>query len=237
MVRLWCTILVLFMTMQGCFGDDLELYFQQICDSAEKCAEDGIGKKLCRINFLPSTEEELHSYCPSIARIMWCAAKSIFLWTPPSDSIENFVDSGFNLGKVICEICTYGSQLRQNYLAGISCFKDLLFDGRTYNNCIVNGHQTIHSLNLSIEGASEEERELDRMCMSTFYGLACLVVETENFCGKVASNMINEIFQKVKLLTLINCSGDNMQDLTIKFLDSKSLDRERAKIFISFFES
>ncbi|CAL1270089.1 unnamed protein product [Larinioides sclopetarius] len=175
--------------------------------------------------------------CISIARIMWCAAKSIFLWTPPRNSIDNFVNSGFNLEKVICEICTFGSRLRQNYLAGISCFKDLLFDERTYNNCLVYGRQTIHRLNLSIEGASDEEKELDRMCMSTFNGLACLVVETENVCGTVTSNMVNEIFQKIKLLTLLNCNEDNMQDLALNFLESKSVDRKKAKIYISFFDS
>ncbi|XP_055950531.1 uncharacterized protein LOC129984634 [Argiope bruennichi] len=238
MARLWFSIAVLFLATQASSGImTLESYMQQICDDAENCVEDGKGEELCKISFLPATEEELNSYCPYIIRIMWCAAKSIFIWTPPSNSINNFINSGFNLWKVMCEICTNGSQLRKEYLDGISCFKDLILDGSTFDNFLLNGQQTMKSLNPSIEGASKEEMQLNLMCMSTFYGLASLVVETEKSCGKTVRNMANEMFQRVKPLTLLNCSETNMHASTMKFLDANWLDRKKASIFISLFKS
>ncbi|GBM04638.1 hypothetical protein AVEN_75592-1 [Araneus ventricosus] len=243
----WCLIAVLFVTVQGCLGTDGKPYFQTLCDGAEKCADYELGEKLRRVHFLPTTEEELNSFCPSLIRVIWCVVKECagkwnFYETmsnqrTPEYALPAYKRSQLNLGGVMLEICTDGTELRQDYLSSITCFKTMFFDGKTNAQCQRNAYPTIQSLNLTVEGASETQRLRDTMCMSTFHALACLVAETKKTCGTVASNMVKDIFKKVELITWVDCNKTNMHILKSRFLNLHLLDKEREIIFSSFFDS
>ncbi|GBM04640.1 hypothetical protein AVEN_75594-1 [Araneus ventricosus] len=236
------SFVVLSLAIQGCLGDDASMsFFQKFCNDAENCADYELGQRLKEIDYLPTTERELNTFCPSITKLMWCvvqecAGKNIFCSNSPSNRTGNSMISALNVGSIVLEICTYGSDLRQKYLYDVSCIKGIMFrNGKSNNKCVLEGYSIMLSAQLSVEGVSEEDRKKDTICMSVLNTFACLVAQAEKSCGRDASNTIQEILIKVKLLKWLNCNEAHMQELKTKLLKSRTLGEERKEIFSTFF--
>ncbi|XP_055949097.1 uncharacterized protein LOC129983593 [Argiope bruennichi] len=242
MVGALLLIVVGFMTIQGCLSDETpKTFFQKFCDDAENCADYELGERLREIKFLPTTEQELDAYCPSVTKMMWCivqecAGKNIFCSNTPSNMSDNSITSALNVGGILLEICTYGSQLRQKYLSDISCIKKvMLTDDKTSYKCLVEGYQVIIASKLSVDGVSEEDRKKDTYCLSVLNTFTCLIAQTERTCGREASNTVQEFFAKINLLKWLNCNEDHMYELKTKLLRSRILGKEREEIFSIFY--
>ncbi|GFY53367.1 uncharacterized protein TNIN_112561 [Trichonephila inaurata madagascariensis] len=220
-----------------------------------------LGDQFGQLFWVPSTEEHLETLCPLVLESMRCIADEIetcikmdiFQLAASENKTLSAIGNLFmNTGKFIMDLCDKESDLRRNYLASASCFKDLVVDPEPTMKCHREGNAVYElyakSLNLLAEQSNEvtdnevseevEEREgSEHWCMVTAYTLACFSAELQDRCGGLARTTFVDFLKRFQSLKWNECSDIDLINLRSKFLDFLELEEERRGIYSEVFNT
>ncbi|KAF8773484.1 uncharacterized protein LOC129984655 [Argiope bruennichi] len=244
MTRLWSSVIVIFFLIEGSLCRLFKPELTKACGDTDVCADKELNSNLAKVAFMPTTELELNTYCPDASKVIWCiidqcSRKNIYGLSVISNHTADVMHVVLNAGHIVSEICTPGTKLRQDYLSGMSCFKDVLNDGQTNVGCQREGSREYENYMQSFDHLikkSPTEIEKEKRCASVAYSLPCIADETRERCGEDASNMIMDILKRVDVLKWL-CSDNNIRFLQTKFLDFLTMERDSKDTYAAFFHS
>ncbi|GFT29254.1 uncharacterized protein NPIL_679981 [Nephila pilipes] len=235
----------LFVLLQG----SLVLGILRDCDM-RRCHAPDLKEDLEAIDFIPTTEEQLDTFCPPILESLRCVAEQIedctkmdiFELAASENKTVSAIGSLFlNLGKFVIDVCNKETDLHKNYIASISCFKDLVLQPEPTMKCHQEGNAVYalyaNSLELLGEKETDEVQGSERWCMITAYTLACFSAELQDNCGDLARTTFVDILKRFQSLKWNECSDIDVVNLRTKFLDFLELEDERRSIYSEVFNS
>ncbi|GBM04627.1 hypothetical protein AVEN_75584-1 [Araneus ventricosus] len=238
-----CYLLFFFLAIQG----SVVMGFYENCD-ADKCRDLELKRELERIHWMPTTEEQLVRLCPPIMKLLQCSVESlqectgkdiVELSTSDNKTVAAIAHGIFSIGNIVIDICTPGTEMRENYLSSISCFKDLVMDPEPTMKCHQQGYAVYATYEQSkaLLGNPVEDKESESWCMVTAYTLACFAAELHDTCGETARKTLVETLKRFQSLKMNECTEANIRNLKTEFLDFLELEEQRRSIFSSVFES
>ncbi|GBM04641.1 hypothetical protein AVEN_75595-1 [Araneus ventricosus] len=244
MIHLWSSVAVLFFLFEGSLCRVFMPELKKACGDTDRCANSELNRYLAGVSFMPATEWDLNTYCPDANQVIWCmigqcAKNNIFGLSVISNSTADVMHVMLNVGHIVTEICTPGTELRNSYLSGMSCFKDVLNDGETNVGCQRKGDQEYENymqLFDHLVKSTPEDTERQKRCVSVAYSLPCIGDATRDRCGEDASSMILSILKRVDVLKWL-CADSDVHFLQTKFLDFLKMERETKDTYGSFFHS
>ncbi|GBM04630.1 hypothetical protein AVEN_75585-1 [Araneus ventricosus] len=230
-------------------GGSVVLGFLRNCDVTE-CQDFELRRELERIGWVPTTEEQLERFCPptmtalrcAVATIQECVGKDLVeLSTSDNKTAAAFAHGIVATRNLITDICTPGTEMRENYLSSISCFKELMTDAESTRKCQQQGYAVYATYEQSEALLGNEipveDKKRETVCMVTAYALACFAVELHDTCGEVARKTFVDTLKRFQFLKRNECTEADINNLKTEFLDFLQLEEQRRSIFSSVFES
>ncbi|CAL1270097.1 unnamed protein product [Larinioides sclopetarius] len=237
-----CYLLFAFLAIQG----SVVMGFIENCD-ADKCRDLKLMRELERIDWLPTTEEQLDTFCPPVLKLLQCGIESIQectgkgiieLSTTDNKTAAAIGHGILSIRNILTDICTPGTQFRENYLSSISCVKDLVMDPEPTMKCYQEGHAVFATYEQSkaLLGNSVEVKENESLCLVTAYTLACFTSELHDTCGEVARKTFLDTLKRFQSFKWNDCAEANIRNLKNEFLEFLELEEQQRTIFSSVFE-
>ncbi|GFY53365.1 uncharacterized protein TNIN_112541 [Trichonephila inaurata madagascariensis] len=102
-----------------------------------RCQSPAVRDQLQAMNWVPTTEEHLQTLCPPVLRSLRCLGDEVKicikmdvnqLAASENKTLSIIGNLFLSVGEFVTEICNNETDLRRNYLASVSCFKDLYED-------------------------------------------------------------------------------------------------------------
>ncbi|GBM04631.1 hypothetical protein AVEN_75586-1 [Araneus ventricosus] len=240
-----CYLLFFFLVIQG----SVVLGFLRNCDTT-KCQDFELRRELERIGWVPTTEEQLERFCPPTMTALRCAVETlqecvgrdlVELSTSDNKTAAAFAHGIVATRSLITDICTPGTEMRENYLSSISCFKELISDPEATIKCQQQGYAvyTAYEQSRALLGneIAVEDKESETECMANAYALGCFAAELHDTCGEVARKTFVDTLKRFQFLKRNECSEEHIRNLKTEFLDFLQLEEQRRSIFSSVFES
>ncbi|GFT29252.1 uncharacterized protein NPIL_679971 [Nephila pilipes] len=227
------------------------LGFFQTCDM-KRCHAPTLRDQLEAIDYIPTTEEQLESLCPPVLEALRCVAEQIEdctkqglfeLAASENKTVALMGNLLLSIGKFVIDICDSNSELHRNYIASITCFKDLAVEPEATIKCHQEGNAVyaLYAKSLDLlgqdESEAEERQDSEHWCMVTAYTFACFSAELQDKCGDVARTTFVDILKRFQSLKWNDCSDIDVHNLRTKFLDFLELEDDRRSIYSEVFNS
>ncbi|GFS47881.1 uncharacterized protein TNCV_3598621 [Trichonephila clavipes] len=142
-----------------------------------------------------------------------------------------------SVGEFVAELCNNETDLRRNYLASVSCFKDLYEDPEPLMKCHRDGDAIYASYARSLDLLGEVQNEVregevsERWCMVSAYILACFTDNLKDRCGNVARATFVDALKRFHYLKWKECPDIDLVNIKTKFLAFLTLNEEKRSIY------
>ncbi|GFQ92513.1 uncharacterized protein TNCT_281511 [Trichonephila clavata] len=217
-----------------------------------RCNSPAVRDQLQAMNWVPTTEEHLQTLCPPVLRSLRCLGEEVKicinmdvnqLATSENKTLNIIGNLFLNVGQFATEICSNETDLRRNYLASVSCFKDLYEDPEPQMKCHRDGDAIYSLYARSLDLLGEVQNEVregeisERFCMVSAYVLACFTANLQDRCGNVARATFVDILRRFHYLKWKECPDIDLINLKTKFLNFLELEEGKKDIYSEVFNS